>query len=122
MASRHAHPDDFNRLADTFGRANLPKLLGVDRATIRRWRAGRARIPWAAFQLLYDRSHYGLAERDAAEGFNRQMIMLQVEALQRRVADLEAELRQQARLVDWGCANDPFVWPGDPRSHHSSPP
>jgi len=114
--SRHVHPGDFFLLADEFSRPALLDMLGIDRTTLRRWRDGDARIPWAAYQLLRECSRYGRAERDSAEGFNREMIRMQVDALQRRVAELEAELRRQARLIDWGCANDPFIDPRDPRS------
>lgn len=116
MTSRHAHRDDFFLIADELTRPALLLMLGIDRATLRRWRERRARIPWAAYQLVRERSRYGLAERDAAEGFNRAMLLMHAEALQRRVAELEAELVKQAKMIDWGCANDPFTRPNDPRA------
>jgi hypothetical protein len=113
---RYAHPDDFFRLAEEFHERDMRALLGLDKKTISRWRSSQRRIPWAYFQLLHDHSRYGLAERDAAEGFNRNMLTLQVESLQRRIAELSTELARQSRLVDWRCANDPFINPHDPRS------
>lgn len=121
MSARHAHRDDFARLADEFPRRLLLEILGVDRATLRRWRTGRARVPWAAFQLLYERSRYGLAERDAAEHFNRTMLEQLNEALRERVAWLEAELRSQAALI-FGSANDPYIRPADPRARQLKSP
>lgn len=115
MAARYAQPEDFARLADDFPEPRLAALLGVDRKTIRRWRSG-ARIPWACFQLVFEHSRYGLAERDAAEQFNRVMLLQLNEALQTQVQELRAELARQARLVEWGSANDPFILPTDPRS------
>lgn len=50
------------------------------------------------------------------ERFERQMILGERDALQQKVGRLEAELVRQAALVDWGCANDPFILPSDPRS------
>lgn len=112
---RYAHTDDFFRLAEEFPEPRLLSLLGLDKKTIVRWRK-RRRIPWAYFQLLHDHSYYGIAEREAMEGFNRSMLTLQLESLERRVAELSAELVRQARLINWGCANDPFIHPQDPRS------
>ncbi len=97
MASRHAQRDDFFLIAEEFPRRVLLDLLGIDRRTLRRWRAGAARIPWAAYQLVRDRSQYGLAERDAMEGFNRSMLCGLVESLRARVAALEAELLEERR-------------------------
>ncbi len=57
-----------------------------------------------------------MAERDSAEGFNRRMMQDLIHALQAKVDRLEALLAKQARLVDWGCANDPFISPTDPRT------
>lgn len=114
--ARHADRDDFQRLADCFSRRELHELLGVDRKTLARWRAGTSRVPWCAVQLMHERSRYGLAERDAAEHFNRTMILQLNDALQRRVAWLEAELVRQAQLADWRCANDPYISPTDPRA------
>ncbi len=113
---RFAHADDFCLLADGFTEASLVQLLGVTRQTIRRWRSGASRIPFTAYQLVRERSKYGLAERDASESFNRAALMGQVQALTNRVAFLEESLRAQARLVQWGCANDPFIDHVDPRS------
>lgn len=115
--SQRARPDDFFAIAAEFPQRALLALLGIDRATLRRWREGRVRIPWCAYQLVRERSSYGLAERDAAEHFNRRMILARCEALERRVRTLEAELLRQARMVNWGAANDPFAWAhADPRS------
>jgi len=116
MTARHANPDDFARLADGFGRRELIELLGVDRKTLRRWLAGKGRIPWAAYQLAFERSRYGLAERDSAEHFNRTMMRGELEALRAKVARLEAELVKQAELVNWSAANDPYTLRTDPRS------
>lgn len=121
MASRHAHRDDFMRLAEGFGRRELLATLGIDRATLRRWQAGRSRIPWAAYRLLFELSPYGRAERDAMENFQRACLLQLVEALQGKVERLEAQLVRQAQLVDWGCANDPFAWPTDPRTATARP-
>lgn len=114
--SRHAHPSDFFLVADEFRERDLLKLLGISNATLTRWRVPGARIPWAAYQLVLDRSRYGLAERDAAENFNRQMLAMQLQALEERVRELSAVVAEQARLINWGCANDPFTSPHDPRS------
>lgn len=114
--AKFAHVDDFNRLADCFPAKNALEILGISDRTLRSWRAGARRIPWCAYQLLYDRSPYGLAERDSMERFERQMILGERDALQQKVGRLEAELVRQAALVDWGCANDPFILPSDPRS------
>ena len=95
---------------------NIARLLGVDDRTLKRWRSGRSKIPWAAYQLVYEHSSYAIAERASCEQFERSMILGERDALLRRVADLEGELLRQARLVDWGCANDPFISPADPRS------
>lgn len=116
VPARYAHPDDFARLAGDFPEPRLAALLGVDKKTIRRWLSGAARIPWACFQLVFEHSRYGLAERDSAEHFNRTMLLQLNEALQTQVQELRAELARQARLIDWGCANDPFILPTDPRS------
>ena len=113
---RFAHAEDFCLLANDFTEPSLVQLLGVSSKTLNRWRCGRSRVPWAAYQLVRDRSKYGLAERDAAENFNRTAILGLVHSLKERVAELEERLCAQARLVDWGCANDPFVDPADPRS------
>ena len=115
---RYAHATDFDILAQAV--PNAAEILGVDSRTIARWRSGRARIPWAAYQLLYDRSHYGLRERDSMEHFQRDMLVAERNALRAKVADLERALAAQAKLVDWGCANDPFVQPTDPRSQLSA--
>ena len=120
MARRYGDQSDFTRLAEDFTQRELITLLGVDKQTIWRWRRGLTRIPWAAYQLLYEHSKYGLAERDSAEHFNRTMISQLNEALQRQVAELRAELARQASLVDWRCANDPYISPTDPRT--ISPP
>jgi hypothetical protein len=115
--SRYAHADDFCLLADDFQVPFLINLLGVNCKTIRRWRTGAARVPWAAYQLLYEKSKYGLAERDASEGFNRTALLGLVESLKARIASLEDCLERQAKMIDWGCANDSFIDPADPRSH-----
>lgn len=115
VAARYAHPEDFTRLTDDFTEPRLAALLGVDKKTIRRWRSG-GRVPWACFQLAFEHSRYGLAERDAAEHFNRVMLLQLNSALQSQVQELRTELARQARLIDWGCANDPFIIPTDPRS------
>lgn len=116
QTARHAHPGDFFLIADELTQPALLVMLGVDRTTLRRWREGRARIPWAAYQLVRERSRYGLAERDSAERFNRAMLIMQVDALQRRVVYLEEELRSQSVLINWGCANDSFIDQRDPRA------
>jgi hypothetical protein len=113
--SRFASAPDFQVVADCYARQDLLRLLGVSSNTLQRWLDARARIPWAAYQLAYQNSKYGLAERDAAEQFNRRMLTGLAEALQARVTQLEHQLADQARLVDWGCANDPFIYPTDPR-------
>lgn len=112
---RYATADDFNVVAARVGE-NLVRLLGVDPRTLKRWRAGRSRIPWAAYQLAYEHSSYALAERDSEHQFQRTMLIGERDALLVKVAQLEAELVRQARLVDWGCANDPFILPTDPRA------
>lgn len=48
--------------------------------------------------------------------FERLMILGERDALRERVATLETELVRVTKLVDWGCANDPFIDPADPRS------
>lgn len=116
MACRYAHSGDFSLIADSYANTALCELLGIDRRTLGRWRLPGARIPWAAYQLASDRSRWGLAERDAAEDFNRTMIEGERDALRRQVEELREHLAAQAKLVDWQCANDPFVWPPDPRS------
>ena len=116
MALRYAHASDFNVVADCFARQEAAALLGVSLKTFQRWQRGAVRVPWAAYQLLYERSKYGLGERDAAEGFQRQAILGELEALRSRVLALESTLAAQSRLVNWGCANDPFITPTDPRS------
>ena len=113
---RKAHPDDFKRLTESFTTPELLKLLGIPKPTLKRWLAGETSIPWSAFQLAFDHSPYGLAERDAMEHYHRATMQGLVEALERKVAHLEALLRKQAKLVDWGCANDPFINPTDPRT------
>lgn len=115
-AGRYAHHTDFAVVADCFTCTYAARIVGVTARTMQRWLAGKARIPWAAYQLLYEYSRYGLAERDSAEHFERTMICGELTALRSRVSELEAELLKQARLVDWGCANDPFILPGDVRS------
>jgi len=107
--ARYAHESDFNLVADCFTARDLPQLLGVSQATLKRWRCGKARIPWAAYQLLYERSPYGIAERDSAEQFNRYLIVAEREALRERVRYLERELDRQARAANWQCANDPYI-------------
>lgn len=119
MAARHADRADFIRLSAEFPRRALLDLLGVDRATLRRWCSGATRIPWAAYQLVHERSRYGLAERDSAEHFNRSMLTARNNALQEKVARLESELVKQAELIDWRCANDPFISPTDPRTQNA---
>lgn len=113
---RFAPVDEFQRIAQCYAQSDLRKLLGIGRRTLKRWLEGRTRIPWTAYQLAYERSHYGLAERDAAEGFNRTVLLQLNAALHERLANLERELASQARLIDWGCANDPFISPHDPRT------
>ena len=113
--SRYASAADFDLVASRVGES-VAILLGVDERTLKRWRAGRSRIPWAAYQLLYEHSSYGIANRDSAEQFERTMICGERDALRGRVAELEAELVRVSRLVDWGCANDPFISPADPRA------
>lgn len=120
IRTRFAHPDDFKLIAQTFAYPELLKLIGITRFTLKRWLAGRARIPWAAYQLAFEHSHYGLAERDAAEGFNRHCLEGLNRALTERVKWLEQLLIAQAKLVDWGCANDPFIHPADPRSYRDT--
>lgn len=115
-AGRSASVTDFRVVADAYAHADLVKLLGVSEATLRRWLEGRSRIPWAAYQLAYDHSKYGLAERDNMEHFQRQMLLGLNDALESRIAQLEQQLADQAKLVDWGCANDPFIIPNDPRA------
>lgn len=44
------------------------------------------------------------------------MIKAQIDALRAKVVELEQALLVQSRLVDWQCANDPFILPNDPRS------
>ena len=114
--ARFAHASDFCAVADCFARQEAARILGVSERTLERWRAGRGRVPWAAFQLLYEHSRYGLAERDSLERFERNAILGERDALRERVMHLEAELVRISKLVDWGCANDPFVNPQDPRS------
>lgn len=114
--ARYAHASDFGAIADCFSRQEASRILGVPERTIARWRNGGSHIPWAAFQLLYEHSRYGLAERDAMEGFQRNALAAERDALRARVAELEAAIASQSRLVDWGCANDPFIHPDDPRS------
>lgn len=120
MARCRVYPEDFFLIADEFRERDLLKLLGITQATLRRWRQPGARIPWAAYQLTLERSKYGLAERDASEGFNRQMLTMQLQALEDRVRELSAVVTEQARLINWGCANDPFINPADPRTAAST--
>ena len=107
--------EDFRLVAECFSRVEAARQLGVSLKTLARWCSG-ARVPWAAYQLLYERSKYGQGERDAAEGFERRMILAERDALRERVAKLEAELVKQAALIDWRCANDPYISPSDPRT------
>ena len=113
-AVRYAHATDFDVLVQAV--PDAAQILGVDKRTIKRWRSGKSRIPWAAYQLLYEHSHYGLRERDSMEQFQRDMLVAERNALRSKVADLERALAAQAKMVEWGCANDPFVQPTDPRS------
>ena len=116
--SRYASAAEFDLVASRVAE-NVANLLGVDERTLKRWRAGRTRIPWAAYQLLYEHSTYGVSERDSAEHFQRQAIVGERDSLRSRVIELEAELVRISRLVDWGSANDPFISPTDPRSKES---
>lgn len=115
-SSRHAHPSDFFLVAEEYRECDLLKMLGITQVVLRRWRQPGARIPWSAYQLVLERSQYGLAERDAAEGFNRRMLLMQLQSLESRVRELSAIVVEQSRLINWGCANDPFISPQDPRS------
>lgn len=112
---RFVQGEDFRLVAACFSRAEAARLLGVSAKTFSRWYDG-AKVPWAAYQLLYQFSKYGQGERDAQEAFERYAIIGERDALRARVAQLEKALAAQSRLVDWGCANDPFVDPADPRS------
>lgn len=105
--ARYAHVTDFSVVVDCFSRQEVSRLLGISNKTLSRWLSGKARIPWIAYQLLYDRSRYGLAERDSMERFERQALLGERRALLERVKSLEAELTRITALVDWGCANDP---------------
>ncbi len=53
---RYADHDEFCRIAQCHVERDLIKLLGVSERTIKSWKAGSSRIPWAAFQLAFDRS------------------------------------------------------------------
>src|SRR5690349_14620148 len=99
MASRYASRDDMRGVAECFAVRELIKLLGIDRRTLRRWLNGTSKVPWAAFVLAMEHSPFGLSERDASEGFNRYAITQENLALRSRVADLEALLTNQAKLV-----------------------
>lgn len=112
---RFADHEEFCRIAQCHVERDLIKLLGVSERTMKSWKAGTSRIPWAVYQLAFDRSPYGLAERDSMEGFNRRTMQALADALQAKVDHLESELVKMARMVDWGCANDPFIAPTDPR-------
>ena len=114
--ARFAHASDFCTVSDCFARQEAARILGVAESTVERWRSGLGRVPWAAYRLLYEVSKYGIAERDSLENFQRSAILGEREALRQRVAQLEAALAAQAKLVDWRCANDPFIQPHDPRS------
>lgn len=112
---RFANRDEFCRIAQCHVERDLIKMLGVTEKTFKSWKAGSSRIPWSAYQLAFDRSPYGLAERDSMEGFNRRTMQALIDALQAKVDRLEAELVRITSMVDWGCANDPFITPTDPR-------
>lgn len=116
MSRRFADRDEFRRISECFAARDLITILGITERTLKSWKAGSSRIPWAAYQLAFDHSAYGLAERDSMEGFNRRMMQGLVDSLKAKVSRLEAELVKMTRLVDWGCANDPFIRPTDPRS------
>jgi len=136
-------PDEVRRVLwdsiNPIGDRRAAELCSVHRTTVARWLDGSVQIPPSAYSLLLFHAE-GIPPGcgDAWRGFSWESDAVvcpdgktrlsareiagtdyqraHISALEAKIADLEKKLVQATRAADFGCANDSFSNPQDPRS------
>ncbi len=133
------HPDTVKEMVENIGRRKVMELCDIHRSTLARWMTGDIAVPracWSLLVLFHEGRLPGMSDDWRAFAFRGDLLVVPgtrlaysasqilgwqyveqaLAASEARCKELERQLVEMTKRINWGSANDPYHWPGDVRA------